>query len=410
MSRGSFRLATLGCRTNQYETQLYRDQLLQLGFREAAEGEAADLCIVNTCMVTGAAAAASRREVRQLVRHNPTAKVIVTGCLASRPVDAVDQIPGVALVVPNAEKAALIPTLFPEAGPVAPFITHFEGHTRAFLKVQDGCNSFCTYCIIPYVRGRSRSRTLSSVLEEVTGLLQKGYRDIVLTGINLGDFRDGERGLADLLREVDSLEGVERVRLSSIDPEQVDAHLIEAMAESRHFAPHLHLSIQSGSDLVLQRMNRHYTRAYLLSLIERLRKALPEILFTTDIIVGFPGESEEDFAETLDLLGRLPLSKVHLFPYSRREGTRAARYPDLPPQLVEERMERALRATEEHAYQLRAGYVGRKVAVLMEGGGRGHTDTFLPVFVPHYGGAVNQMVQVKIVANRAEGLEGVVDD
>lgn len=398
-----FRLATLGCRTNQYESQGYRDQLLALGYQEAAPGEAADLCIVNTCTVTQSADSASRHQIRSLVRENPGAEVVVTGCLAENKPELISKIGGVSRVFPNKTKESLIGELFPDLEVPEFAIRHFEAHTRAFVKVQDGCNSFCTYCIIPYVRGRSRSRTIPEVVREVEGLVASGYKEVVITGINVGDFEDG---LANLMRAVDEVEGLERLRLSSIDPDEVDEPLMEAILTGKKTCHSLHLVLQAGSNVVLKRMNRKYTRQIFYDAVEKLKAADPDFTITTDIIVGFPGETEADFQETLDVMEEVEFAKVHMFPYSRRDRTRAALYPNqVAAPVIAERKQRLLRAAEASAFRLRERYVGRTMQVLTEGNGMGHTANFLPVALDH---PSNELVEVTLVENRPDALVGVL--
>lgn len=406
MNKKRFRLATLGCRTNQYETQAYRDQLLQLGYSEAQEGEEADLCIVNTCTVTESADRTSRHQIRQLIRQNRGAKVVVTGCMAERRPDLIQKIGGVSAVVPNTEKEGLIASLFPDEDVPEFSIKHFEAHTRAFVKVQDGCNSFCTYCIIPYVRGRSRSRPIDEVVHEVEDLVTSGYKDIVITGINVGDY---EWGLANLMRAIDKIDGVKRLRLSSIDPDEVDDDLMDAVLNGKNTCHSLHIVLQSGSNVVLKRMNRKYTRQIFFETVEKLRGASPDFTFTTDVIVGFPGETDADFEETLEVMREVRFAKVHMFPYSRRERTRAALYPSQVPQLViDARKAQVLRVAEEEAFRLREKYVGRTLSVLTENNRSGHTENFLNVIFSEGEVAANRLVDARLVKNTPEGLIGVI--
>lgn len=411
MEKKKFRLATLGCRTNQYEGQAYRDQLLALGYQEAEEAEGADLCIVNTCTVTESADLSSRYQIRKLIRENPRAQVVVTGCLAERRPDLIEKIGGVARVVPNLKKEGLIGELFPDLEVPEFAITHFEAHTRAFLKVQDGCNSFCTYCIIPYVRGRSRSKTIIEAVKEARALVGSGYKEIVITGINVGDFQDGDQGLADLVRAIDGVEGIERVRISSIDPDEVDERLMDAVLEGKHCCKSLHLVLQSGSNVVLKRMNRKYTRQIFLEAVEKLKKCDPDFTFTTDVIVGFPGESDYDFRETVEVMEEVRFAKVHMFPYSRREKTRAALYPNqVAPDLLAERKRIVLERAETLSFELREAFVGRTLKVLTEscekGFSFGHTDNFLPVKFEGFNPS-NSLIEVQIVGNSADALVGI---
>lgn len=409
MEKKTFRLATLGCRTNQYETQAYRDQLLAMGYQEAEEGEAAELCIVNTCTVTDSADQSSRHQIRKLIRQNPGGRVVVTGCSAERRPDLIQQIGGVTRVVPNAAKERLVADLFPEEEIPEFSIKRFEAHTRAFVKVQDGCNSYCTYCIIPYVRGRSRSRKIEDIVREVESLVESGYKEVVITGINVGDFEDAGKGLADLVRAVDDVSGIARVRISSIDPDEVDDNLMDAVINGKHTCNSLHLVLQSGSNVVLKRMNRKYTRQIFLESVEKLKKASPDFTFTTDVIVGFPGETESDFQETLDVIRQVQFAKVHMFPYSPRERTRAALYPhQISQEVMEERRNHVLRLAEEVAFKLRNEYVGRTMSVLTESGEgeflMGHTENFLSVKLPAAGLRPNELVTATFIKNTPDGL------
>jgi threonylcarbamoyladenosine tRNA methylthiotransferase MtaB len=409
MEKKTFRLATLGCRTNQYETQAFRDQLLAIGYREAQEGEIADLCIVNTCTVTNAADQSSRHQIRKLVQHTTAGGVVVTGCMAERRPDWVHQISEEIQVVPNAAKARLVADLFPDQEIPEFSICNFEAHTRAFVKVQDGCNSFCTYCIIPYVRGRSKSRTVQEVVCEVEQLVESGYQEIVITGINVGDFVDENKRLVDLVRAVDEVKGIARVRISSIDPDEVDEELMEAVIKGKHTCQSLHLVLQSGSNVVLKRMNRKYTRQIFLETVEKLKKASPDFTFTTDVLVGFPGETEIDFQETLDVIREVQFAKVHMFPFSPRERTRAALYPhQITREIMEERKNAVLRLAEEVAYSLRNQYVGRTMTILTEGHEgewiTGHTDNFLRVKVPASNLVSNQLINAFLSTNTPDGL------
>lgn len=403
MTKKTFKIVTLGCRTNQYETQAYSDQLKEMGYSIADEGEA-DLCIVNTCTVTESADSSSRHAIRQLKRENPHAKVVVTGCYAERKPDEV-KAAGAEVVVPNSQKESLIKIALPDEEAPEFKINLFDAHTRAFVKVQDGCNSFCTYCIIPYVRGRSRSRKREEIIAEVKGLIENGFKEIVLTGINIGDY-DGGGGdtLANLVREVDAIEGLKRLRLSSIDPDEVNDDLMGAILEGKNTCPSMHIVLQSGSNAILKRMNRKYTRQIFMQTIDKLRLRRPDFTFTTDIIVGFPGETDADFQETLDLMEEVKFVAVHMFPYSKRPRTRAALYTDpVDSETIKIRKNEVLRLKELYAYQVREKYVGRTVSVLTENDNRGHTDNFLEVVFKRPV-EPNQLLDVYLESNSAEGL------
>lgn len=420
MTEKKFKVVTLGCRTNQYESQAYTDQLQALGYVKVEGEEVADVCIVNTCTVTESADTSSRQAIRQLVRQNPGTQVVVTGCAAEKDPASFQSIPGVFQVVSNKEKENLLPLVFPEEQWPEFSIKHFEAHTRAFVKVQDGCNSYCTYCIIPYVRGRSRSRALADIIKEVEALVVSGFQEIVLTGINIGDFdgdpKEGESPvrLADLVRAVDAVEGVKRLRISSIDPDEVDDDLIQAVLLGKTTCPSFHIVLQSGSNVVLKRMNRKYTSQMFSQSIDMLKKAHPDFTFTTDVIVGFPGESETDFEDTIAMMKEVQFAKVHMFPYSKRDKTRAALYPNqVPHEVLQQRKRRVLEVAEETSFLLRQKYVGREMRVLLESQEKdsalffGHTENFLPVFVEGESLHSNKIVTVKLTENGPDGLKGV---
>lgn len=413
------KIETLGCRTNQYESQAYLNQFEELGYTSAKDGEQADICIVNTCTVTESADKRSVQQIKRLHRDHPDAKIYVTGCLAERNKAELHALPGVEKVVENGEKEALIHAVFPDAESLPEFqISRFEAHTRAFVKVQDGCNSFCSYCIIPYVRGRSRSKTVPQILDEVRELVANGYKEIVLTGINIGDFDggDGSVRLHDLVWAVDAVEGVERIRISSIDPDEVDDALLDAVINAKKTCPSMHIVLQAGSNKILKKMNRKYTREEFFTACERLHAANPDFTFTTDIIVGFPGETEEDFQETLGAMRGIRFSKVHMFPFSVRPGTRAARMKEVVPNdVILKRKQQLLRESEKIGFALREEYIGKVLSVLIEsddpqreGYVTGHTENFLQVSVPKGNLRSNDIVDVELIENTESGLVGVV--
>jgi threonylcarbamoyladenosine tRNA methylthiotransferase MtaB len=410
-----YAVATLGCRTNQYETAAYIQQFQALGYESVEEG--ADVCIVNTCTVTESADSSSRHQIRQLHKKHPGAQIIVTGCLAEKAQDELLQLPGVAHIVPNSEKETALKYIHDE-GDLPEFkITQFEGHTRAFVKVQDGCNSFCSYCVIPYVRGRSRSRALGDILDEIRGLIAGGYKEIVLTGINIGDFDggDGSCRLAALVRACDALEGLERLRISSIDPDEVDEELKEAIMKGKKTAKSMHIVLQSGSNGILKRMNRKYTRSDFMKSCSKLLEAHPDFCFTTDVIVGFPGETDADFQETLDVMSQIKFAKVHMFPYSPRPRTKAFSYPNqIPSHVMNERRQKLLRQAELDAYTLQERFINRPLRVLIESYDDtmeaffGHSDNFLPVFINGDGLKSNDLVTCIPTENTPKGLVAIL--
>lgn len=405
-----YKIVTLGCRTNQYESQALLNQLKKQGYQEAGVGDKADLCIVNTCTVTQSADKRSLYQIRKLARdHNPS-KLVVTGCLAERLGEELEALPEVTDVIPNRKKEELLPAVFPEMEWPEFCIERFEAHTRAFVKIQDGCNSYCSYCVIPFVRGRSRSKKMLDILREIDSLVENGYKEVVLTGINIGDF--GPEKLGDLVRQVDKVEGLERIRISSIDPDEVDNDLLDAVINGEKTCPSMHIVLQSGSNTILKRMRRKYIRQDFLDATTRLQKANPLFTFTTDIIVGFPGESEEEFEETLQLMREIRFAKVHMFPYSDRPKTRASRMLNKVSQgMIAERKARLLEVANQNAFSLREDLLGQEFSVLLEneecpGYLMGHTENFLPVFVPKKNLRPNTLVKVKIVSNKPEGFIG----
>lgn len=416
-----YAISVLGCRTNQYEAQAMKNQLEALGYTMAQEGEEADISIVNTCTVTEGADSSSRHAIRALVKKSPDGKVIVTGCLAEREPELISKIPGVHQVVSNTKKESLVQDLFPEEEVPEFSIKNFDAHTRAFVKVQDGCNSFCTYCILPYVRGRSRSKSIDSIVKESSDLIQAGFKEIVITGINVGDFDGGageKKRLAELVRAIDILPGLERLRISSIDPDEVDDELLDAVLSGKTTCNSMHIVLQSGSNSVLKRMNRKYTKQIFFETIRRILALDPDFVFTTDVIVGFPGETDQDFLDTLDIIETVQFAKVHMFPYSSRPRTRAHLYKDkISKEVIQERKSILLQKAEEASFLLRQKYIGRVLEVLTESRDDdsseifGHTRNFLPVSIYDPKGILvkNQTVLVRIEENRPDGLYGHVE-
>lgn len=407
-----YQIITLGCRVNQYESQLFSDQLRQIGYVPALN-EPADLCIINTCSVTDQADATSRAQIRKVARKHPHARIIVTGCMAENASETLRSIDERIEWISNKDKRELISLIGSDLPELRDGIERFDGHTRAFVKVQDGCNAFCSYCIIPYVRGRSRSRSVPTVVNEVRGLIANGYREIVLTGVNVGDYEADGNQLADLVRAIDALDGLDRLRISSIDPNHLDEKLMDAILKGRHTCSHLHMVLQSGSDAILKRMNRKYTRGQFLNIVERFVQTKSDFTFTTDIIVGFPGESESDFEQTLDVVRQVKFAKVHLFPYSVRSQTKAASFPDqIPAPIIQQRKERLQQVADQMAFEWRQRFLNRTEEVLLEEGDDvflfGHTNHFISVQVLRGQNRPNELVFVELLKNGPTHIEGRV--
>jgi threonylcarbamoyladenosine tRNA methylthiotransferase MtaB len=405
---------TLGCKVNQYETQYVKEALEANGYREAAVGEAADLCVVNTCTVTAEADAKGRQLIRRLALANPGAAVLVMGCFATRAPDTVARLPGVTRVIPD---KARLPEQLREFGVTAwpRGIRRFDGHQRAFIKVQDGCLLNCTYCVIPHVRPGLRSRPAEEVAAEVEGLVAAGCQEVVLTGIHLGHYGiDLSRGrpraewcrLWDLLGRLDRVPGDFRVRLSSLEAAEARDDLVRALVRSPRACPHLHLCLQSGSDHVLARMKRRYRVAGFLERCRRLRAALDRPAFTTDVIVGFPGETEADFEATCRVVREVGFARVHVFSFSPRAGTVAADFQDrVHPEVVAERRERLLEVGSGTAVAYCGSLLGCRLDVLVEGADpdrpgwvRGTSCRYVPVrFEGHAPALVGRRAVVRAV-------------
>jgi len=373
---GTFVLQTVGCKINQYDGQVLRERLRDLGWREAGPGEPADVCIVNTCTVTRRADEKCRKRIRRLLRKHPAARMIVTGCGATVSPDQFRAIPGVSAVLTREETVHISDFLsenrVPPAGDVfGRGISDFAGHSRGFMKIQDGCSARCAYCIVPAARGAPRSRPLNDVRREAERLVAAGFVEIVLAGIHLGWYgRDLECcvTLADAARAVLDIEGVKRFRLSSLDPAEVPDDLLGLAAETNErFCPHFHLPLQSGDDGVLARMNRRYTAAEFLGSLGRIRERLDNPSFTTDVMVGFPGETDAAFANTLAVCRRAKFSRIHIFPFSARDGTPAATMPDkVRSDIIRERAHALQDVADALALAYKEPFVGADVSPLTE--------------------------------------------
>jgi len=443
-------LYTLGCKVNQYETRQTAAELLRLGYQIVPFGQPADVCVVNTCSVTDQADVKSRAAIRRARRSGDDPLVVATGCYSdAAPVEAAG-LPGVAAVVPNAEKARLAEVvddtlrrsgrlLFPIDGPdiatdgasvlgdgdLVPLMLPGDGalgRTRAVIKIQDGCNHFCSFCIIPFTRGRLRSRAANEVLAEARELAAHGYQELVLTGICIGDYGD-EKGqprrerdpLALLLEELAAVPGVRRLRISSIDPADTSQDLLETMARLPQACRHLHLSLQAGDQEVLSRMRRRYTAAQFRDLIQRIYAAMPDAGLTSDVIVGFPGETEAQFQETVRLCEEAGFCKIHAFPYSPRAGTLADRLPDDVPHAEKQRRVQELRALSDRlGLGFAERYLGETVDVLVEQRDRqsgeisGLTGNYLRVAVEGPDSMRGRIVPVLVQSAGSEGAAGVL--
>jgi threonylcarbamoyladenosine tRNA methylthiotransferase MtaB len=391
---------TLGCKVNQNETEALSALFQERGYEIVAFEDEADFYVINTCTVTHLADRKSRQMIRRAAKTNPQADIVVTGCYAQTDAEAVQKIPGVSLIVGTNEKAHLVDLVEElqakpksedhetnEARPknrVKVFVRKYQElkdfeefkvdkdvqRARAYLKVQEGCNQFCSYCIIPYARGPVRSRTLQNTLEEAEKLIRHGFKEIVLTGIHLGAYGldlGKKQNLVSLLQKLLALNPKVRWRLSSLEPTEVTGGLIKLLKDYANFCPHLHLPLQSGHDEILKAMHRPYTTAQYLETIRKIRKAVPDIAISTDLMVGFPGEKEEHFREYMEFVEQVGFSRLHVFKYSPRQGTPAAKYPDqVPPPVKEARSRKLIRLGNKLEERYTKKFLYRVVDVLAE--------------------------------------------
>lgn len=350
---------TLGCKVNQYESEAMLELLLREGFQEAADGEEADVVVVNSCTVTATGDQKARQALRRAKKQNPGAVAVLTGCWPQAFPGEAAEFQEADIVLGTKNRAALLPHILSyfshkqrivdiaphEAGEKfeAMRVSSFHGRTRAFLKIEDGCNRFCSYCIIPYARGRVRSKPLSEIRAEVKSLAAHDYREVVLTGINLPAYgQDLGLHLCDAVEAACEEPEIRRVRLGSLEPEQLTEEVIARLQRQKKLCPQFHLSLQSGCDETLRRMNRHYTTAEYRQIVKNLRAAFPGCAITTDIMVGFAGETEEEFQTSLNFAKEIAFAKVHVFAYSRRPGTKAYTAPDQVPEKVKEERSRVM--------------------------------------------------------------------
>ena len=380
---------TLGCKLNFSETSTFGKMLSEMGVRTAAKGEPADICVINTCSVTDVADHKCRQAIHRLVRENPDAFVVVTGCYAQLEPEKVSKIAGVDLVLGSNEKANLIQFLSDafinrsdtpsyktvktkDIKTFAPSCSR-GNRTRFFLKVQDGCDYFCTYCTIPYARGFSRNPSIASLVAQAEEAVSEGGKEIVLTGVNIGDFgkTTNERFL-DLVKALDGVEGISRYRISSLEPDLLTDELIDYCAQSRAFMPHFHIPLQSGSDTVLRLMHRHYDRQLFADKIHRIKEVMPDAFIGVDVMVGCRGETPECFEETYTFLDSLDVTQLHVFPYSERPGTSALSIPYVVSDADKrERSQRLLALSDEKTQAFYQKYIGQDAEVLFEKATRG---------------------------------------
>lgn len=386
---------------------------MRAGFKEIDNGQAADCYLINTCTVTHRADSESLQFIRRAMRENPAAKIIVTGCLVELDSHKIRSICPKISIVKNRNKDRLIETTKQRNNETtARGISYFKGHTRAFLKIQDGCDNLCSYCKVPLVRGRSRSKPLEQVRREAAALAKNGYKEIVLAGICLGAYGKDlipKQTLVDVINAIEDIQGLLRIRLSSIEARDVTDELIDKIANSKKVCPHLHIPIQSGDDEILKKMNRRYTRVYYLSLIKKIKKRIPGIAITTDVLVGFPGESQKNFKNTIDLIKKIQPLKTHIFSYSKRESTAAAcmRQAEVDPGVIKKRIACLKKITDSSALNYKKRFLGKRMLVLFEGRLKnnpclweGLTGNYIRVLHNSPKNLANTIVAIRLAAGR----------
>ena len=423
---------TLGCKVNQYETNGMIQKFQEAGYEIVdMDKDISDICIVNTCTVTNMSDRKSRHALRKIKEKNPKSIIVATGCYAQVAKDELEKMPEIDIVIGNDEKKEIIQYIekflkerikiieiddiskqkeFVDLGQ----ITYTE-KTRAVVKIQDGCNQFCSYCIIPYARGRVRSRKAESIVQEITEIAKKGIKEVVITGIHISSYgRDfqNEIGLIELLEKINQINGIHRIRLGSLEPKIMTEEFVQRLVKLEKVCHHFHLSLQSGCDEVLKRMNRKYTTEQFRTIVERLRKAYKDVILTTDIIVGFPGETDEEFNKTYEYLKEIKFYKMHVFPYSPRKGTVAAGMQNqVGGNIKEQRSKTLIELSNSNQKQYNEQYIGKEVEVLFEDREnefyKGHTQNYILVKYKTNEELENTIKKVKISTADVEYVESV---
>ena len=394
-------ILTLGCKVNTYESEYVINILKEHNYEIKSFDDICDIYIINTCTVTNTSDIKSRKMIRNAIKRNPNACVVAMGCFIEANKDY--QIEGLDIVLGNKDKSKIVELLDeyftkkekiiklyndPKSQFEDMYITNFPGRTRAFVKIQDGCENFCSYCIIPFVRGKCRSKDPEKVISEITALVQNGYQEVVLTGIHTGNYGvDLDTNFATLLKEIVKIKGLKRLRISSIEITELTDEVLEVLKTSPVIVDHLHIPLQAGSDEILKAMNRKYDLAYFFTKIKEIRSLRPNISITTDVIVGFPGETKELFAKTIETCRKLEFAKIHVFPYSERQGTKAMELPNhVEPSEKKSRARELLLVSKELEIAYANKFINKQEDVLIEeekdGYSYGHTSNYLHVKIP----------------------------
>ena len=428
---------TLGCKVNQYETEAILEMFEKDGYEQVGSEDYADVYVINTCTVTHMSDRKSRQYIRRMKKKNPNAIIAVVGCYSQVSPEEILEIEEVNLVMGTNERRTIVDEIkklevvegdkkastVDDIMKVRAFeeieISQSNGRTRAFMKIQDGCDRFCTYCIIPYARGgKVRSRDMESIVNEAKTLAENGYEEVVLTGIHVAsygkDLREDNVNLLDVIKKINEIDGIKRIRTSSVEPILFTDEFVSEVSKMEKVMPHYHLSLQSGCDETLKRMNRRYTTAEYKEIVDKLRKEIPNVAITTDVIVGFPGETEEEFEQTYNFLKEIELSQMHIFKYSPRKGTKAADMENqVSPQIKHERSEKLLQLNKENFEKFASKMIGKEFEVLFEqevGENRyeGLTPNYLKTFVNFNEDICGKIRKVKISEVKDEYVEGIL--
>ncbi|MFA5388240.1 MAG: tRNA (N(6)-L-threonylcarbamoyladenosine(37)-C(2))-methylthiotransferase MtaB [Candidatus Omnitrophota bacterium] len=416
MRNPKFCIKTFGCKVNQYESQMIREDFLKNGYVEADDINKADIYIINTCTVTSGSDSKSLKAIRAGMRGKGR-RVIATGCMIEAGDLDAHKLKGADFIIKNKDKYRIVEIISEKHSPRPDIITGFKGHARAFVKVQDGCNNICSYCKVRIVRGKSRSRPLRHIMDEAAALIKNGYREIVLTGICLGAYgRDARKtgGISNLIRELAKIEGDWRMRLSSIEPKDVTEELIELITSEEKLCKHLHVPFQSGDDEILKKMDRPYTASGYGSIVARLRMAVPDIAVSTDIMVGFPGEKESNFRNTLEFIREIQPMRLHVFGFSRRPGTPAYDYKDTVDSALKKKREHILMdAVKEFSLEFEKMFIGKEAKVLVEdkrdkqGFLQGYTDRYIKVLIDGPDSMKSSLINCRLTQTSSALLVGI---
>lgn len=420
---------TFGCKVNQYETQEMSELLVKAGFTITDSPTSADIIIVNSCTVTAEGVRKVRQTVRKLKKNNVNAVMVLTGCASQAEPDIImNDLPEIDILMGNRNNTDIVNVLkkyFENKTRLNAHICHsrddvflgtgitkFDGHTRAFLKIQDGCDRYCSYCLIPFARGFSRSKALEDIDSELKVLNENGYKEIVFVGINLSDYGKGTKNsLPDALQLAEKYDNIKRIRLGSLEPDHITREMIEKLGKITKLCPQFHISLQSGSDSVLKKMNRHYTADEYKTLTENLREVFPDATITTDILTGFPTETEEEFLETVEFAKSIKFEKAHIFPYSIREGTVASKLPQLTNAVKESRAKILTEITNETRKEYLKEQIGKTVNVLFETDkndySEGYTENYTPVRIYDNIKRSGEIIKVKITEAKDDYCIGI---